>query len=251
MIMSIAPVASAADNPKLALLKQLNQIQIITYDTTINFLNYTSEDNKTPYNTTQYYADNKTASAEGSKLAAEIDTTLSSLAIKTTSPMTQLWTAYDHILNNEQLPLVAPGGVIDTFNCQELVKARNALIAELDTVRKVAESDVPALDIMALSQARKVKEIAMTYTARSSPTQGTYMAIDSKFDIKQESQKVSTIFDDLLTQAAQNPAQLKLIADAKTDWMFILPVLSSDRKIQAASIVSIYSATIVKLLGQL
>lgn len=76
MIMSIASVASAADEPKLALLKQLNQIQIITYDTTTNFLNYTSEDNKTPYNTTQYYTDNKNASVEGNKLATDIDKAL-------------------------------------------------------------------------------------------------------------------------------------------------------------------------------
>jgi hypothetical protein len=252
VILSITSIVSiAADSPKQTLAKQLSEIQITTYDTTSNFLSYTLEDNKIPYAATQYSADNKAASTHGNTLATSIDSAVASLAIKGAKPIQPLWVAYEHILNNEQLPLVAPGGLLDTFNIQELVKARNALIVELDVIRKEAETESSPIDIMALNQARRVKEIAMTYTARISPEQGTMMAIDPKFDLKIEAQKISTGFDDLLSVAAGNPAQLKIINEAKTDWLFLTPVFSSDRKVQASSVVTIYSANIAKLLEQL
>lgn len=253
IVMSLSTITNAEENSKQNLLKQIDQLQIMTYDTTSNFLSYTLEDNKIPYNTTQYYADDKAASAQGNTLSTAIDTAVTGLAIKTAKPIQPLWAAYDKILNNEALPLVAPGGILDTFNIQELVKARNALNTEIEVIRKAIEADSPGVNQMASSIARKVKEISMTYTARISPEQGTFMAIDPNFDIKIESHKVSVLFDDLLSEAvkSKNTAQVQLISDAKTDWMFLYPVLSSDKKVQAASVVSIYSANIVKLLNQI
>jgi hypothetical protein len=250
--MSVVSIGSnAADDSKLTLLKQINQLQIITYDTTSSFLSYTLEDNKTPFNTTSYYSDSKVASAEGDKLSVTIDTAIAPMAIKTAQPIQTLWRAYEQILNNEQLPLVAPGGMLDTFNIQELVKARNALITELDVIRKTAEVNADPINVLALSQTRKIKEIAMTYTAKASSAQGTYMAIDSKFDVKSAAQNVSNGFDTLLAQTAENPQQTKLIEEAKTDWAFLIPVLTSDKKIDASSVVTIYSETITKLLSSL
>lgn len=252
ILMSIGSIGSnAADNPKQVLLKQINQLQIITYDTTSSFLSYTLEDNKTPYNTTSYYAESNIASKQGDKLSADIDIAVAALAIKTAQPIQTLWMAYEKILNNEKLPLVAPGGMLDTFNIQELVKARNALIAELDVIRKTAEVGADPIEILALSQARKIKEVAMTYTAKASSAQGTYMAIDPKFDIKAAAHNISNGFDTLLAQTSENPEQTKLLQDAKTDWAFLMPVLSSDKKIDASSVVTIYSDTITKLLNNL
>lgn len=247
-IMSVATVTSAADNPKLVLLKQLDQLQVITYETTTNLLSYTLEDNKNPYNATQYAADNKKASEEGGPLAAAIDASIAAQGIKNTQPIQPLWTAYNNILTNPQLPLVAPGGIIDTFNIQELAKARNALNAALETVRKEGLSDVPRINILASTQILKVKEIAMYYTARLS---GTWVAVDSKFNMKDESQKVTTLFDDMQSEAENNQSQLKAVTDAKTDWQFLSPVLVSDKKIQVSAVISIYCSNIVKLLNQL